>query len=89
MGETERRIYRRQIKTTLSSDQELILDAVCKAQNIKESEFTRAAIIEKLDNIFSDEVIAEVKEKEIFENMKGSLNQLIKNHSKLYFQKNQ
>lgn len=89
MSDTERRTYRRQIKTTLSSDRELILDAICRAQNIKESEFTRAAIIEKLDNIFSDEIIAEVKEKEIFENMKSSLNQLIKNHSKLYFQKDQ
>ena len=82
MGETERRIYRRQIKTTLSKDHELILDAICRAQGIKESEFTRDAIIEKLNTVFSDEVINEVKEAEIFQQIKGSLNQLMKNRSK-------
>jgi hypothetical protein len=87
MGQTESRAYRRQIRTTLTSDQEMIFDAICRARGIKEPQFAREAIIEKMETLFSDQVIEEVKEEEIFQKVKGALNQLMRDHSKMYFQK--
>jgi hypothetical protein len=40
-----------------------------------------------LETLFSDQVIEEVKEEEIFQKVKGALNQLMRDHSKMYFQK--
>jgi len=84
MGELERRIYRRQIKTTLSKDQEKIFDAMCKAKGIRESDLAREAIIEKLENVFSDEAIAESKEKEAYQKVKGAFNSLLADYEKLF-----
>jgi|GEM_PF-4807795 len=84
MGEIERRIYRRQIKTTLSKDQENIFDAMCKAKGIRESDLAREAIIERLENIFSDETIAESKEREAYQKVKGAFNSLLADYEKLF-----
>lgn len=84
MAQTEKRTYRRQIKTTLPEDQELIFDAICRTQNIKESQLARKAISYFIGNIVSDEVTAQIKEEELFEAMKGSLHKLITSHLKLF-----
>ncbi|MGN6296298.1 MAG: hypothetical protein ACTHM7_05915 [Ginsengibacter sp.] len=84
MGELERRIYRRQIKTTLTKDQEKIFDAMCKAKGIRESDLAREAIIEKLENVFCDDAIAETKEREAYQKVKGAFNHLLEDYEKLF-----
>lgn len=89
MGEIERRIYRRQIKTTLTKDQEKIFDAMCKAKGIRESDLARAAIVEKLENVFSDEAIAESKEREAYQKVKGAFDPLFEEYEKLFIKARQ
>jgi hypothetical protein len=84
MGELDRRIYRRQRTTTLTKDQEKIFDAMCRAKGIRESDFAREAIIEKLENVFSDEAIADSKEREAYQKVKGAFNCLLADYEKLF-----
>lgn len=84
MDKTKKPTYRRQIKTTLTEELQVIFDGICSKQKIKESQLARNAISYFIGNIISDEITTQIKEKELFESVKDSLHQLITSHLKLF-----